>query len=71
MPQRKTANGEYKDICFPITADARAEIQSAILKAYYEKTDNNAVENQSDFNSYSSNCLQKFTENCKNFQKIY
>lgn len=37
MPQRKTANGEYKDICFPVTADARAEIQNEILKAYEEK----------------------------------
>ena len=37
MPSRKTANGEYKDICFPTTAEARASIQDEILKAYYEK----------------------------------
>lgn len=55
MPQRKTAGGEYKDICFPITAEARAAIQDVILKAYYEKLDNNAAENQNEFNNYSSN----------------
>lgn len=37
MPSRKTQNGEYKDICFPITAEARAAINDEILKAYYEE----------------------------------
>lgn len=37
MPSRKTPNGDYKDICFPITAEARAVINDEILKAYYEK----------------------------------
>ena len=37
MPSRKTANGEYKDICFPISAEARASINEAILKVYNEK----------------------------------
>lgn len=37
MPSRKTVNGDYKDICFPITAEARAAINDEILKAYYEK----------------------------------
>lgn len=41
MPSRKTSNGEYKDICFPITADARAIINDEILKAYYEKIGQN------------------------------
>lgn len=34
MPNRKTVNGEYKDICFPVTAEARAGIQDAILTEY-------------------------------------
>lgn len=42
MPSRQTANGEYKDVCFPITAEARAAINDEILKAYYEKLGNNA-----------------------------
>lgn len=48
MPSRKNANGEYKDICFPITAEARAAINDEILKAYYEKlrqSQNNVQEN--------------------------
>lgn len=54
MPQRKTANGEYKDICFPITADARAEMQNEILKAYEEKLGGNTndvpeYQNSNDF----------------------
>lgn len=44
MPSRKTQEGEYKDICFPITADARAAINDEILKAYYEKLGSNAPE---------------------------
>ena len=41
MPSRKTANGDFKDICFPITAECRAAINDAILKAYYEKLGQN------------------------------
>lgn len=37
MPSRKTPTGEYKDMCFPITAEARATINDEILRAYYEK----------------------------------
>lgn len=32
MPSRKTTNGEYKDIVFPVTSEARETIQNAILK---------------------------------------
>lgn len=34
MPQRKTAEGGYKDICFPTTADMRKTLNSAILGEY-------------------------------------
>jgi stage V sporulation protein G len=34
MPQRKTAQGEYKDICFPTTAEMRKELHSAVLGEY-------------------------------------
>lgn len=34
MPSRKTADGEYKDICFPITADYRQYISDEILAKY-------------------------------------
>lgn len=37
MPSKKGANGDYTDICFPITAEARQIINDEILRAYYEK----------------------------------
>ena len=37
MPSRKNANGDYADVCFPVTAEARAAINDEILRAYYEK----------------------------------
>ena len=30
-------NGEYKDICFPCTREARAEFDRAVLDAYEQK----------------------------------
>jgi len=34
MPSRKTADGEYKDVCFPVTKDTREAMQEQILAAY-------------------------------------
>lgn len=34
MPSKKTPNGEYKDICFPITKEARQQIIDEIMKKY-------------------------------------
>lgn len=34
MPSKKQTNGEYSDICFPITAEARQQINEAILNEY-------------------------------------
>ena len=34
MPQRRNAQGEYKDICFPTTAEMRKELHSAVLGEY-------------------------------------
>lgn len=34
MPSRKTADGEYRDVAHPITADAREVISETVLKAY-------------------------------------
>lgn len=36
MPRRKTQEGEYRDLAHPITAEARALIQKAVLDAYNE-----------------------------------
>lgn|GEM_PF-118903 len=34
MPSRMAGNGEYHDICFPCTTEARAEFDKAVLNAY-------------------------------------
>lgn len=34
MPSRKTQQGEYKDIYFPVTAELRQEMQEAVLAEY-------------------------------------
>ena len=34
MPSRKTATGEYKDVCHPINQDVRTEFTNAVLDAY-------------------------------------
>ena len=37
MPNRKAADGEYKDIAFPITKEAREQITSTVLQEYERK----------------------------------
>ncbi len=34
MPSRRSANGEFRDIAHPITAEARQTIQTAVLQAF-------------------------------------
>lgn len=46
MPSRKTAEGEYKDICHPITSDTRKEVQRAVLDAYEKALAERESENQ-------------------------
>lgn len=35
MPSRKTQNG-YKDVCFPVTAEFREKLHTAVLDAYQQ-----------------------------------
>ena len=39
MPSRKTATGEYKDVCHPINPDVRSEFTDAILEEYKNTSD--------------------------------
>lgn len=44
MPSRKTAAGDYKDICFPITSELHKQIKDTVLAVYaqpVEKPGNN------------------------------
>ncbi|MDZ4169309.1 MAG: septation regulator SpoVG [Coriobacteriia bacterium] len=34
MPSRKLPNGEFRDICHPISTEARSDIQSAVLSEF-------------------------------------
>lgn len=34
MPSRRLKNGEYKDICFPITPELYKQIKDTVLSAY-------------------------------------
>ena len=39
MPSRKNPDGTYRDIVHPINADFRAEIEGAVVKAYFDALD--------------------------------
>lgn len=36
MPSYRAGNGEYKDICFPCTREARIQLNEAVLNAYQQ-----------------------------------
>ena len=36
MPSYKAGNGEYKDICFPVTKEFREQLNNAVLDAYQQ-----------------------------------
>ena len=36
MPSRKNPDGTYRDIVHPINSDFRAELEGAVIKAYFD-----------------------------------
>lgn len=44
MPNKKMANGEYKDIAHPLNTQTRNDISSAVLTAYKKAIDENNFE---------------------------
>ncbi len=44
MPNRKTINGEFKDICHPINSEARRMIETEVLGAFNEELGNQDVD---------------------------
>lgn len=36
MPSYKTGNGEYKDICFPVTREFRQQLNDTVIGAYQQ-----------------------------------
>ncbi len=47
MPQVKDAKGEYRDICFPVTAEMRKLLNDAVLGAYRLETEKAAPAKES------------------------
>ena len=41
MPSYRAGNGEYKDICFPCTKEARIQLNEAVLNAYHQSLSQN------------------------------
>lgn len=37
MPSRRDSQGDYKDICFPITAELHQQIKAVVLAAYAQR----------------------------------
>jgi len=52
MPSYKAGNGEYKDICFPVTAAFRQQLHDAVLSAYHQAL--NLSQNQTQDESSST-----------------
>lgn len=61
MPQRKDAKGEYRDICFPTTAEMRAALTSAVLDEY-QKVAERSLSRASQAMEKRSSILQKLQE---------
>jgi len=50
MPSYKAGNGEYKDICFPVTKEFRQHLNDAVINAYHQALNmsQNQAPNQDD-----------------------
>lgn len=48
MPSYKAGNGEYKDICFPITKEFRGRLNNAVIDAYKQALTQNRQQKAAD-----------------------
>lgn len=46
MPSYKAGNGEYKDICFPVTKEFREQLSNAVIDAYHQALTQSRSQNQ-------------------------
>ncbi|WP_075620344.1 septation regulator SpoVG [Paenisporosarcina indica] len=43
MPSKRTPDGEFRDVAHPINSGTRTKIQEAVLKAYYEPSEQEII----------------------------
>ena len=55
MPSYRTGNGEYKDICFPCTKEARSQLNEAVLHAYHQSLSQSRNQDQGNQNQGNQN----------------
>ena len=55
MPSYRTGNGEYKDICFPCTKEARSQLNEAVLHAYHQSLSQSRSQDQGNQNQGNQN----------------
>jgi len=48
MPSYKAGNGEYKDICFPVTREFRQQLNDAVILAYQQALNMSQSQTQGD-----------------------
>lgn len=48
MPSRKNPDGTYRDIVHPINSEFRAEVEGAVIKAYFDGLENAVFEDAKD-----------------------
>ena len=46
MPQRKTSKGEYQDVVFPVTKEARERLIDTVLDAYEQALEQEAKQSE-------------------------
>ncbi|UWG97462.1 SpoVG family protein [Dehalobacter sp. DCM] len=46
MLSYKSGNGEYKDICFPVTKEFREQLNNAVIDAYHQALTQSQSQNQ-------------------------
>ena len=52
MPSYKAGNGEYKDICFPVTKEFREQLNNAVIDAYKQALTQNQQKKAQDAPSF-------------------
>ena len=76
MPNKKAQDGEYKDIAFPITKEAREQITSTVLQEYERKLNEAPKTNNSDDLPFQEvNMKSQFEEyvkeDCEQYRDIF